>query len=72
VVLGLYQFTTFKTKEKDKKQHLNEFTVIDESEKNVNVIRSASKNAEIIAKAVYFARDMVSAPGNAPALHPAG
>ncbi|MGZ6237906.1 MAG: leucyl aminopeptidase [Syntrophales bacterium] len=64
VSLGLYQYTSFKTIEKDKIATIKGFTIIEENEKAYNIIRAAAKEAEIIACAVSFARDMVSAPGN--------
>jgi len=63
-VLGLYQYTNFKTVEKEKNKDVKEFVIVDERKDTSNVIRYAAESAEIIAKAVYFARDMVSAPGN--------
>jgi leucyl aminopeptidase len=64
VSLGLYQYTSFKTIDKDKIGAIKEFTIIEENEKAYSVIRAAAKEAEIISCAVSFARDMVSAPGN--------
>jgi len=63
-VLGLYQYTNYKTVEKDEKRDPKEFTIVEEKEDVCKIIRSAAENAEIITKAVFFARDMVSAPGN--------
>ena len=64
VSLGLYQYTSFKTIDRDKIRAIKEFTIIEENEKAYNIIRAAAKEAEIISCAVCFARDMVSAPGN--------
>jgi leucyl aminopeptidase len=64
VVLGLYQYTNYKTVDKDKKRDPKEFAIIEEKEDVCTIIRSAAESAEIIARAVFFARDMVSAPGN--------
>lgn len=64
VVLGLYQYTNFKTVDKEKNKDVKEFVIVEEGEDTSNVIRSAAESAVIITKAVYFARDMVSAPGN--------
>ena len=64
VCLGLYQYTSFKTIDRDKIRGMKEFTIIAEKEKVCNIIRSAAKKAEIISRAVCFTRDIVSAPGN--------
>ncbi len=64
VSLGLYQFTPFKTVERDKIREIKEFTIIEEKDVSCITIRSSAKAAEIISNAVYFTRDMVSTPGN--------
>ncbi|MGO9137453.1 MAG: leucyl aminopeptidase [Syntrophales bacterium] len=64
VSLGLYQYTSFKTIDKDKIGTTKQFTIIEENEKSYNIISAAAREAEIISCAVSFARDMVSAPGN--------
>lgn len=64
VMLGVYQFTPFKTLEREKIRQLRELTIVDNRETALKVIRTAAKNAEIIACAVYFARDIVSTPAN--------
>jgi leucyl aminopeptidase len=64
VSLGLYQYTPFKTIDRDKIKTVKAFTIIEEKEKAYNIISAAAKEAEIVSSAVSFARDMVSAPGN--------
>ena len=64
VSLGLYQFTPFKTVERDKIREIKEFTIVEEKDESCITIRSSAKAAEIISNAVYFTRDMVSTPGN--------
>ncbi|MEN6320611.1 MAG: leucyl aminopeptidase [Syntrophaceae bacterium] len=64
VSLGLYEFTPFKTLEKDKTKGIEEFTLVEQKDEVCKIIRDAAKAAEIIANAVYFTRDMVSTPGN--------
>ena len=64
VCLGLYQYTSFKTIDRDKIKGMKEFAIIAEKEKAYNIIKTAAKEAEIISRAVSFTRDMVSAPGN--------
>ncbi|HYA14312.1 MAG TPA: leucyl aminopeptidase [Syntrophales bacterium] len=64
VSLGLYQFTPFKTVERDKIREVKEFTIMEEDYESYITVRSSAKAAEIISNAVYFTRDMVSTPGN--------
>ena len=64
VLLGLYKFTPYKTKEIDKTPEVKEFTLIADTPKTVTIWKEAAKRAEIIAGAVYLARDLVSAPSN--------
>lgn len=64
VLLGTYQFTPYRTIEKEKIKELKEFVIVEDDDESFKVIKSASKRAEIISDAVYFARDLVSTPGN--------
>jgi leucyl aminopeptidase len=64
VSLGLYQFTPFKTVDRDKITEIKEFILVEEKDETYKSIISAAKEAEIISNAVYFTRDMVSHPGN--------
>ncbi len=64
VCLGLYQYTSFKTIDKEKIKGVREFVIAAEDVKAFNTVRDAAKEAEIISRAVCFVRDMVSAPGN--------
>jgi leucyl aminopeptidase len=63
-VLGLYQFTLYKTLERDKIKTIERVTVVDDRDGALREIRAAAKTAEVITRAVYFARDLVSMPGN--------
>ena len=64
VQLGLYQFSPFKTVERQDIREISEFTIAEGDEAAFRVIKGAAKTAEIIADATIFARDMVSAPPN--------
>ncbi|MEW6334642.1 MAG: leucyl aminopeptidase [Thermodesulfobacteriota bacterium] len=64
VLLGLYQFTPFKTVERENIREVKAFTIVEADPKTVGSIRVAARDAEIVAGAVSFARDMVSAPAN--------
>lgn len=64
VMLGLYQFTPFKTIDRDEIREVSDFSILDADEAAVKKIRAAVKTAEIVSRAVLFARDIVSAPSN--------
>jgi leucyl aminopeptidase len=64
VLLGLYQYTPFKTIDRENIREMSAFTILDGEESAVKTIRNAARTAEIIANAVLFARDIVSAPAN--------
>jgi len=63
-VLGLYQFTPYKTIDRDKIRAVEEMIIAEDDPDKYRTIRAAAKTAEAVAAAVCFARDMVSAPGN--------
>jgi len=62
-LLGLYQYTPFKTVGREDLKDMEQFNIIT-NEKDFSLIESAIKKAQIITQAVYFARDLVSAPSN--------
>ena len=63
-ILGLYQYTPFKTVDRENIREISEFILFVGEDNDVKTIRDAAKSAEIIAGAVLFARDIVSAPAN--------
>ena len=64
VILGLYQFTPYKTLEREKIKNIEQITVVDDKDDTLQEIRAAAKTAEAVARAVCFARDLVATPGN--------
>lgn len=64
VSLGLYQFTPFKTLERDKIIEVEACVVLVERSEDMPVVKKAAEIAAIICQAVCFARDLVSMPGN--------
>lgn len=62
-LLGLYQYTPYKTIGREDLKEMDEFNIIT-TEKDFSLIDSAVKRARIITDAVYLARDLVSAPSN--------
>jgi leucyl aminopeptidase len=63
VVLGLYRYLPFKTVDRQDQQEISSFKIFVEKGDS-KAVRAAVKQAGIIAEAVNFARDLVSAPGN--------
>ncbi len=63
-ILGLYQFMPYKTLEREKIKIIKRITVVDDKDDALKEIHAAAKTAETVAQAVYFARDLVSTPGN--------
>ena len=62
-LLGLYQYTPFKTVGREDLKEMEQLNIITD-EKDFSLIESEIKKAQIITQAVYFARDLVSAPSN--------
>ena len=62
-LLGLYQYTPFKTIDLEDIKNMEQLDIIAE-EKDFPAIESSIKKVQIITQAVYFTRDLVSAPGN--------
>lgn len=64
VLLGLYQYLPFKTVDRTDDKQIASFKIFT-GKGDFKVVKAAVRKAEIIASAVNFARDLVSAPGNA-------
>lgn len=62
--LGLYQFTAFKTEERENIHNIDELTIWSEEKKALNKVKQAVMDAEHVADAVIFARNLVSMPSN--------
>jgi len=64
IYLGLYQFTEFKTEERERIKEVEGVYLVIPDEKRISHIQKAADAAEIISKAVYLTRDLVSRPAN--------
>jgi len=64
IILGLYRFTPFKTADTDNDTEIESVTIVADDAASLDVITPAVAEAEIIADAVYLARDLVSNPYN--------
>ena len=60
-LMGLYKFTEYKTKDKDKIEYINQITIITDSDKNFD---KEIKYASVVADAVNKTRDFVNTPPN--------
>jgi len=64
VLLGLYQYLPYKTVDREEMHELRSFTLVEADGTLRKAIRGAAAEAEAVSRAVCFARDLVSAPGN--------
>ncbi|MGD0278172.1 MAG: leucyl aminopeptidase [Smithella sp.] len=62
-LLGLYQYTSYKTVDREDLKDMEKLNIIADG-KDFSLIESEIKEARIIADAVYFTRDLISAPAN--------
>ena len=62
-LLGLYQYTPYKTVDREDLKDMEKLNIIADG-KDFSLIESEIKKARIIADAVYFTRDLISAPAN--------
>lgn len=62
-LLGLYQYTPYKTVGREDIREMEQLNIVADEE-NYSTVESAVKNAQIIAAGVYFTRDLISAPSN--------
>ncbi len=64
IYLGLYHFTEFKTEERENIKEVEQVHLVTPDGKKIFRIQKAVDVAEIISRAVYLARDLVSRPPN--------
>lgn len=64
ILLGLYRFTPYKTLEEDKKGEITDLIIVENRPKLREQIKKGVQTAQIVSRAVYCARDLVSTPSN--------
>jgi leucyl aminopeptidase len=65
ICLGLYNFKEYKTKKNETPDKvIDGFTILSETSREWAVFRNAAHSAEILTRAVYLVRDLVSRPAN--------
>ncbi len=62
-LLGLYQYAPFKTVDRENVKDVDQLTIVTD-ENDFKEIDDAAEKAQVIARAVYYARNLVSAPAN--------
>ena len=62
--LGTYKFRSFKTKEDEETADLEELNLWFKGRTSTDAAEKAALEAEIVSRAVWFARDIVSTPAN--------
>jgi leucyl aminopeptidase len=63
-ILGLYQYTDFKTLERESIHIIDRLKILITDKNRVALVKATATRTEIICRAVYLARNMVSAPAN--------
>jgi leucyl aminopeptidase len=64
LVLGVYQYTEFKTLERDKIKEIGEVILLGETAAEVRSLGDGSGRGKIVSEAVCMARDLVNGPSN--------
>jgi len=64
VLLGLYRFTQFKTSDKDGNKDIRKVHLLAASDQEARRMKAAAGAAEVVSRAVCYARDLVSTPSN--------
>ncbi len=64
IILGLYQFTEFKTLDRESIRDVEQLHIMIQDLKNIPLVKKAADRAEKICRAVYLSRNLVSSPAN--------
>lgn len=64
IILGLYQYNEFKTIDRETITDVSFINVMIRDNKNIPFVKEAVERTEAICRAVYLARNLVSAPAN--------
>jgi len=64
IILGLYQYTDFKTLDRESIKEVELLQVFIMDNENMSLVKAAAERTETICRAVYFVRNLVSAPAN--------
>ena len=64
IILGLYQYMEFKTLDREGISKVEVLNILIGDNKNIPLVKKAANRTEVICRAVYLARNLVSAPAN--------
>jgi len=64
LLLGVYQFSEFKTLERDRIKEIKETILLGEKDEEIRSIGKGSNTGRIISEAVCMARDLINGPSN--------
>ncbi len=63
-LLGLYQFTAYRTEKRDEIKAVEQITLVDRTEGKIAEVAGGSRSGQILAEAVNFVRDLCNHPSN--------
>jgi len=64
LLLGVYQFNEFKTRERDKIKEIEEVLILGETDEEMKSFGKGVRTGKIISESVYLSRDLVNGPSN--------
>jgi len=63
-LLGLYQFTPYRTEKREELRELDQITLVDRTEGKIAEVAGGSRNGQILAEATNYVRDLCNHPSN--------
>ena len=63
-LLGLYQFTAYRTEKRDEIKEVSQITLVDRTGGKIAEVAGGSRSGQILAEAVNFVRDLCNHPSN--------
>jgi leucyl aminopeptidase len=63
-LLGLYQFTAYRTEKRDEIKEVDQITLVDRTEGKIAEVAGGSRTGQILAEATNFVRDLCNHPSN--------
>ena len=63
-LLGLYQFTAYRTEKRDEIKEVQQITLVDRTDGKIAEVAGGSRSGQILAEAANFVRDLCNHPSN--------
>ncbi|MBI3609416.1 MAG: leucyl aminopeptidase [Nitrospirae bacterium] len=63
-LLGLYQFTAYRTEKRDEIKEVQQITLVDRSDGKIAEVAAGSRSGQILAEVVNYVRDLCNHPSN--------